>query len=67
MAGGNLTDPLSNVKYASVISQDSLRIDFLVSVLNDIDIIVRGIQNAYLNVETEEKKSSILGMNGNII
>ena len=41
--------------YAIFVSLEVVSIDFLVSALNDIDILVGDIQNAYLNAETKEK------------
>ena len=41
--------------YAIFVSLEVVSIDFLVSALNDIDILVGDIQNTYLNAETKEK------------
>ena len=51
--GGHLTDPPSSMTYASVVSRDSVRIAFLISALNDLDILAGDIQNAYLHANTK--------------
>ena len=55
VAGGHLTDPPLYMTYAIMISRDSVLLDFLITVLNDIGILVGKIQNAYLNAPTKEK------------
>ena len=45
----------------SVVSCDILRLDFLISALNDLYILSGDIQNAYLNAPTEEKVSFYAG------
>lgn len=41
--------------YSSVVSRDSVRIGFLIAVLNGLDIVCGDIQNAYLNAPTSGK------------
>ena len=67
MAGGHLTNTPSSISYASVVSQESVIISFLVATLNDLDIIAGDIHNVYLNTETKDKLSSMPRMNGNLI
>ena len=55
MAGGNISNPPSSMTYASDVSQESVRVGFLVFSLNGLDILSGDIQNAYLNAETKEK------------
>jgi hypothetical protein len=38
VAGGHITDPPASITFASVVSQDSVRLAFLIAVLNDLDI-----------------------------
>jgi hypothetical protein len=40
--------------YSSVVSRDSVRIMFLIAALNDLNIKMCDIGNAYLNAETRE-------------
>ena len=41
--------------YAIVVSQDSVRTEFLVADINDLDTLDGDIQNYYLNVPTKKK------------
>ena len=41
--------------YASVVSRESVRIDFLLAVLNNLEILAGDIGNAYLNAITIKK------------
>ncbi len=41
--------------YSSVVSQDSVRTEFLSEALNKLDIFSCDIDNAYLNVKCHEK------------
>ena len=67
MAGGHLTNTPSSISYASVVSQESVIIYFLVAALNDLDILAGDIHNVYLITETRDKLSSMPRMNGNLI
>ena len=55
VAGGHKTDPPKESVYSSVVSRESVRLAFLVAVLNDVDILAADIQNAYLEATTNEK------------
>jgi plasmid maintenance system killer protein len=55
------TDPPSQITFSTVISRDSVRIAFLISALNNIDILSTDIGNAYLNAETKEKVHTAAG------
>ena len=55
VSGGNLTDPPLSTTYASVVSRDSVRLDFLITALNDLYILAGDIQNTHLNAPTKEK------------
>ena len=67
MEGGSLTDPPSSMIYESVVGYVIMMIAFLVSALNNLDITAWDIQNAYLNEETKERVSSVMGINGNLM
>ena len=54
VAGGHLTNPLTSMTYASVVSRESVRIDFLLAALNNLEIVVGDIGNTYLNAMTTE-------------
>ena len=55
VAGGHLTECLQIMTYSSVVSRESIRIGFLLAALNGLDVLATDIQNAYLNVPTQEK------------
>jgi hypothetical protein len=48
VAGGHMTNPPSSITYSSVVSRDSVRIAFLLAALNDINLLLTDIGNAYL-------------------
>ena len=55
VGGGHLTQVSPSLSYSSVVSQDSVRIMFLVAALNDLDVKMCDIGNTYLNAETRER------------
>ena len=55
VGGGHLTKVSPSLSYSSVVSRDSIRIMFLIAALNDLDIKMCDIGNAYLNAETRER------------
>ncbi len=61
VAGGHWTDPPSQITFSTVVSRDSIRIAFLIAALNDIDILLPDIGNAYLNAKTKEKVHTTAG------
>ena len=61
VAGGHLTEVPESMTYASVVSRDSVRILFTIAALNDLDIRMCDIGNAYLNAKTREKVYIIAG------
>ena len=61
VAGGHLTDPPTTLTYSSVVSRESVRLAFLIAALNDLNILVADIGNAYINAMTKEKVYTIAG------
>jgi hypothetical protein len=61
VAGGHMTDPPSDITYLSVVSQDSVRIAFLLAALKKVDILAMDIGNAYLNASPREKVYTTAG------
>lgn len=49
VAGGHMTEAPASITYSSVVLQDSVRLAFLAAALNDLQIKVCNISNAYLN------------------
>jgi hypothetical protein len=61
VAGGHTTAPPETLTYASVVSRDSVRLAFLIAKMNDLEIIMTDIGNAYLYAECSEKYYAIAG------
>ena len=61
VAGGHLTQTPTSLTYASVPSRESVRLMFLVAALNDLNVVMTDIGNAYLNVKVREKIWSTAG------
>ena len=59
---GDQTDTPSSLTYSSVVSRESVRIAFLVAALNDLDMKMFDIGNAYLNAPTSEKLYTYAGL-----
>ena len=61
VAGGHLTQTPTSLTYTSVPSQESVRLLFLVAALNDLNVVMTDIGNAYLNAKVREKIWSTAG------
>ena len=61
VAGGHRTDPPKALTYSSVVSRESVRIAMLIAGLNDLDIRLADIGNAYLTAPTTEKCYVVAG------
>ena len=53
--GGHMMDTPAAVKYASVVSRESVQIDLLIETLKDLDVLSVDKQNVYLNVPPYQK------------
>ena len=51
VAGGHTTVPPNSLTYSSVVSQESVKIAFLIAALNGLDLMSCDIGNAYLNAK----------------
>jgi hypothetical protein len=49
VAGGHVTDPPSNITYSSVVARDSIQLTFLITALNDIQLLGGGIGNSCIS------------------
>jgi hypothetical protein len=61
VAGGHTTDTPHAMTYASVVSRESVRIEFTLSALNELDVKMADIENAYLTAQITEKVWTVLG------
>ena len=58
---GHLTEDPEGSRYAGVVSRESVRIALIYAALNDIDVRMGDIRNAYLQAPTSEKHYIICG------
>ena len=61
VAGGHVTDPPTADTYSSVASKESVRLSFLISAINEMDLVSVDITNAYVHAECREKVAAIAG------
>ena len=61
VAGGNHTSPGETDDFAGVVSNEAVCIGLLLAALNDLDLMVGDVGNAYLHAFTTEKVYSIAG------
>jgi hypothetical protein len=61
VAGGHTTDTPHTMTYASVVSRESVRIALTLAALNDLDVKMDDIENAYLTSPITEKVWTVLG------
>lgn len=50
-AGSHMTEAPLSLTYSSVVSRESVKIAFLIAALNDLDLMLYDIGNAYLNAK----------------
>jgi hypothetical protein len=61
VAGGHITDIPHAMTYASVVSRESVRVALTLAALNDLDVKMADIENAYLTTPITEKVWTVLG------
>jgi hypothetical protein len=61
VAGGHKTDTPQAMTYTSVVSRESVRITLTLAALNDLDVKMDDIENAYLSAPITEKVWTVLG------
>jgi hypothetical protein len=61
VAGGHTTDTPHAMNYASFVSRESVRVALTLAVLNDLDVKMADIENAYLTAPITEKVWTVLG------
>jgi len=55
VTGGHWMDPPKAITYSSIVSRESVRIALLMAGLNDLEVRLTDIGNAYLTAPTAEK------------
>ncbi len=61
MAGGHLTKAPATITYASVVSHETVHLALTFASLNDLDVKVGDVLNAYITAPVKEKVWTILG------
>ncbi len=61
MAGGHLTKAPATITYASVVSRETVRLALTFASLNDLEVKVDNVLNAYITAPVKEKVWTILG------
>jgi hypothetical protein len=61
VVGGHTIDTRHAMTYASVVSRESVRIALNLAALNDLDVNMADIENAYLTAPITEKVCTVLG------
>jgi hypothetical protein len=61
VAGGHQTKAPATITYASVVSRETVRLALTIASLNDLEVKVGDVLNAYITVPVKEKVWNILG------
>jgi Reverse transcriptase (RNA-dependent DNA polymerase) len=61
VARGDMTDTPPTLTYSNVVSRESVQIAFLLAALNDLELMMFDVGNAYLNAATSEKLYTTAG------
>ena len=61
MAGGHMTDPTSDDVFSGVVNMETVRICFVLGILNQLEVCAGDIVNAYLYGRTKEKVYIVAG------
>jgi hypothetical protein len=61
VAGGHLTKAPATITYASVVSRETVRLALTFASLNDLEVKVGDVLNAYITTPVKEKVWTILG------
>ncbi len=61
LAGDHLTKAPATITYASVVSRETVRLALTFGSLNDLEVKVGNVLNAYITAPVKEKEWTILG------
>ncbi len=61
VAGGHRTEAPATITYASVVSCETVRIALLMATLNDLEVKIGNVLNAYITAPFTEKVWTVLG------
>ena len=62
VAGGHVTPAPTEETHASVVKGESVKIIFLIAVMNGLDLLMGDTKNAFLNARTTEKVRMVCGL-----
>jgi hypothetical protein len=61
VAGGQRTEAPATITYASVVSRETVRLALTIAALNDLEVKVGDVLNAYITAPVKEKVWTVLG------
>ena len=61
VTGGHMTEALATITYASIVSRETVRIALMIAALNDLEVKLGDILNAYVQAPVTEKVWTTLG------
>ena len=61
VAGGHRTEAPATITYASVVSRETVLLALTIAALNDLEVKVGNVLNAYITAPVEEKVWTVLG------
>ena len=61
VAGGHITETPATIMYASVVSRETVRIALMIAPLNNLEVKLGDILNAYVHATVTEKVWTTLG------
>jgi hypothetical protein len=61
VAGGHWTKAPATITYANVVSRETMRLALTIAPLNDLEVKVGDVLNAYITTPVKEKVWTILG------
>jgi hypothetical protein len=61
VAGGHLTEAPATITYASVVSRETMHLALSFASLNDLEVKVGNVLNAYITTPVKEKVWTVLG------
>ena len=61
VAGGHTTEAPATITYASVVSRETVRIALTIAALNDLEVKIGDVENAYITAPCAEKIWTVLG------
>ncbi len=61
VTGGHRTEALATITYTSVVSRETVRLALTIAALNDLEVKVGDVLNAYITAPVKEKVSTVLG------